>query len=271
MTLWDNQAKRWANIGSPLRPSPIDIQTSSSWIKHLITTDEKPFTVLLLGVTPEIAHIRWPKNTRLIAIDNNFSMLKSILPSETQTIKPQGFVGDWLKLPLADAKVDLVIGDGCFTCITENNYEKMIKEIRRVISPAGAFIIRFFIRPNITESIGSVHQEFLSGKIENFHVLKWRIAMALHGSLNQGVSLNSIWESWNTLFKKNNQSLFKRLQWPQSVIQTIDNYKESSVYYTFPTLQEVRTRLNSYFKEQDIFFPNYALGERCPTFNFIPL
>lgn len=270
MALWDNQAKRWANIGPPLRPSQIDIQASSSWIKDLIL-GEKPFNVLLLGATPEIAHIHWPKNTHFIAVDNNFLMLKSILPSQTPTVKPLGLVGDWLNLPLKDGTIDLVIGDGCFTCVAEKSYEKMIQEIRRVMSPTGCLIMRFFIRPQVKESIECIQNDFLLGKIDNFHILKWRIAMALHGTLSQGVSLSNIWDSWNTLFKKNNQSLFKQLQWPQAVTQTIDNYKDSPVFYTFPTLQEVRMALHTYFKEQDIFLPKYSLGERCPTLKFVPL
>jgi hypothetical protein len=73
------------------------------------------------------------------------------------------------------------------------------------------------------------------------------------------------------LFKKNNEALFKQWQWPSSVTQTIDNYKESPIFYTFPTLQEVRTTLQSYFKEQDIYIPDYPLGERCPTLKCEPL
>ncbi len=269
MALWDKQAKKWENIGPPLRPSLADVQASSSWINEITLSNEKPLTVLLLGVTPEIVNIAWPKNTKFLAMDYNIAMIKHVLPSQAM-VKPFACVGNWLRLPVLSSSIDLVIGDGCYNALAKNHYAIMAEEICRVLNSTGRFIIRFFTRPENKESIEVIRNDFLSGKIKNFHILKWRLAMALHGTLSEGVSLREIWNCWAKDFKKNNQAIFQQLQWSEKVLQTIDNYKNSDVYYTFPTLQEVRTILKNYFNELDIYIPDYPLGERCPTLNFQP-
>jgi SAM-dependent methyltransferase len=267
MTVWEQHAAKWEQLGSPQKPSHADIQNHSFWISEYMRLHKNPLTVLLLGVTPELANLPWPHDTTLLAVDFNLVMINSILPKQTPTIKPAAVAGNWLQLPLADSSVDIVIGDGCYSTLAEGDYEKMTREIRRVLAAAGMFIMRFFTRPAVTESVEEVHKDFLSGAINSFHVLKWRLAMALHDSLKQGVCLQTIWDVWNQKFQ-HNRELMQTLQWSEPVINTINHYRNSDIFYTFPTLQEIRAALRQQFKELDIFIPDYALGERCPTITF---
>jgi hypothetical protein len=62
-----------------------------------------------------------------------------------------------------------------------------------------------------------------------------------------------------------------QLQWTDEVISTIDNYKDTNIFYTFPTIQEIRHALGKKFNQQEIFIPDYYLGERCPTLKLIPI
>ena len=199
---WDKQAKQWALLGYPLRPSPADIQISASWVNEKIHAESNSLTVLLLGVTPGIVNMPWPANTTFVAIDISLSMLQSILPAQTQTIKPFAIAASWQQLPLSASSIDVVIGDGCYSSLAEKDYEVMTREIKRVLKSNGMFIMRFFTRPEKTESIDFIMNDLLSGLIDNFHVLKFRLAMALHGSLQQRCLLKNIWDCWNDLFKK---------------------------------------------------------------------
>ncbi|MCS5712190.1 methyltransferase domain-containing protein [Candidatus Berkiella aquae] len=271
MELWEKQASRWRYIGAPLRPDVSDIQTITAWVQQLAQTQQKPLTVLLLGTTPEIAHIVWPSHTRLIAVDSSFSMMKSILPSQTPHLKPEPVLGNWCRLPFADTQIDLVIGDGCFTVMQSQYYAEFINEIKRVLNPIGSLIVRFFMRPACSESIEIVQQDFVQGKISNFNILKWRIAMALHGSLVQGVCLKEIWDCWYHHFKMPHEAVIKKLNWSYEVMDTINNYHNCSVYYTFPDLEEIKTLFHEFFKEEECYFPRYPLGERCPSFLFSPI
>lgn len=271
MTHWDKQARQWSLLGPPLKPSQVDIHKCSSWINEKILSHKNPITVLILGVTPELVNIAWPINTTILAIDNSLLMLNSVLPKDTPNFKPLALAGNWLQIPLKNASVDMVIGDGCYSLLAEKDYKIMTKEIWRVLKPSGIFIMRFFSRPEKTESFEAIQNDIISNKINTFHSFKFRLAMSLHNALQQGVCLKNIWDNWNIHFKKMIQGCMHQLQWTDEVIGTIDIYKDTDVFYTFPTLQEIRRALCEKFNEQDIFVPDYHFGERYPTLKLIPI
>jgi hypothetical protein len=114
-----------------------------------------------------------------------------------------------------------------------------------------------------------VFDDLLSGRIGNFHVFKWRLAMALHGSLAEGVVVGAIWEEWHRR-KIPAADLSRALGWPVAAINTIDSYRGSDMHYTFPTLEEVSGIAGEYLDEEARYFMTYELGERCPTFCLVP-
>jgi hypothetical protein len=102
------------------------------------------------------------------------------------------------------------------------------------------------------------------GRIGNFHIFKWRLAMSLHGTLNEGVKPDDIYSHLiNSDIDQDNLSL--QLGWDKEVIDTINVYRGFNTRYTFPTPSEIRDHLNRYFIESNIVFPDYELGECCPT------
>jgi len=259
---WSHNAKQWQHIGEPLRPASADIQKIVSWIPDLRQTDSTPFNMLLLGATPELAAISWPVSTRLWVIDACIDMIQELLGKKKLSISPNLSVGNWLQLPLPDSLIDLVVGDGCFSMLAADNYDNFTREILRVLKPSGYCCMRFFIRPAEQESIARIHADFLAGKVNNFHALKWRIAMALQRSLQEGVRLHDIWNIWNHYFK--NQSDY--FSWSEEIGNTIEIYKNNPTIYTFPSLMELKACLDNKFKSLDFYKPAYTLGERCPIF-----
>jgi hypothetical protein len=55
---WNAHARRWANLGHPLRPGPQDIARYEAAVAELFSS--APLKALLLGVTPEVACMSWP-------------------------------------------------------------------------------------------------------------------------------------------------------------------------------------------------------------------
>src|SRR5688572_17889619 len=265
MTHWDNQAKQWALLGSPLKPSPIDMQNSCSWINKYKQSHRLPLTVLVLGVTPELVNIAWPEHTTLFAIDYSMLMIQAILPANA-SVKPRALLGNWLQLPLSDESIDIVIGDGCYSSLAGKDYANLSAEIRRVLKPTGLMIMRFFSRPDHNESMAIILDDLASGKISNFHAFKLRLAMALHDDLQQGVCLKKIWNDWEAYFKNDAEKHMQKLKWCDEVIGSINTYKDSDVFYTFPTYSEIQAILSQHFIENEVFVPEYDLGLRCPTF-----
>jgi hypothetical protein len=113
------------------------------------------------------------------------------------------------------------------------------------------------------ESVDCIVEDLRQKRIGNFHVFKWRLAMALHGPLEDGVRLGDVWDAWRDLVP-DPQPLAADLGWPMEIINTIQNYRNVDTRYTFPTLDEART-LAVGFDIVAVHVPAYELGERCPT------
>jgi hypothetical protein len=145
----------------------------------------------------------------------------------------------------------------------------MVRSVRRVLRATGVFVIRFFVRPDRAEPVGRVFDDLFHGRVGSFFALKWRLSMALHGALDEGVRLSDIWDAWHAAVSRP-EMLALNLGWPLEKILTIDDYRGSAVRYTFPTLAEARAALRTDFEELACHAPGYELGSLCPTFVLRP-
>lgn len=259
---WSQHARQWGLIGPPLRPAPEDIHLLESEIQdwHAREVIAVP-RALLCGVTPEIAAMRWPAGTRLIAVDHSRPMIAGVWPAAA----PGAAVcGNWFVLPLASASQHLLIGDGCYSLLTgRSSYSAFSAELRRVAAPNGLLAMRYFVRPAQSEPVEKIVDDLWQKRIGNFHVFKWRLAMALHGTLEQGVRLGDIWTAWHQAVP-DPAKLAAHLQWRPEVVHTIHNYRDVNTRYSFPTLPEILA-LAGEFEVLATHKPSYELGERCPT------
>jgi len=266
---WNQHARQWQWIASPLRPAPEDIAFAARAVGDWHRVHRAPtVNALLLGVTPEIALMRWPPGTQLTAVDRSPAMIAGVWPGDTPTRRARG--GEWAQLPLPDASQHVVIGDGCFVLLAYPDACRAVAaEVRRVLRGDGLFVVRFFLRPETREPVDTVIADLKDGRIGSFHAFKWRLAMALHGTLEQGVQLAAVWDAWHAAVPEP-EALAAKLGWPREAVRTIDNYRGVQTCYTFPTLAEVRAAFASAFVETESGFPRYEIGERCPTLVFRP-
>lgn len=257
----------WDHFGPPLRPTIQDIELFERLIAdHRGNAYRSAVRAVLLGVTPEIAIMRWPPNTELLAIDCNMAMIRNVWPGSRA---PAGKVvcAGWAAMPVADGTCDVVIGDGCFSHLPyPDGYFALFREIRRVLKPGGIFVARVYIRPPSAERVEDVFEDLWQRRIGSFHVFKWRLVMALHSDITKGVSRAEVWDAWHKAIP-NPAILASQLNWPLEAISTIDCLRDSNACLTFPTLKELREVLSSYFVKTDCFFPDYELGDRCPVMN----
>ncbi|AOY80925.1 class I SAM-dependent methyltransferase [Moorena producens JHB] len=267
---WEKYPKFWNNLGAPLRPSDQDIDfLKIELLPRLNSISPELKHMVLLGVTPELATLPWSENTKISAIDNSPDMIRKVWP-EKKVPRGRAILGNWLELPLADHSSDVVLGDGCFTLLDYcDGYQKMLSEILRVLKPEGLFAIRFFLRPSPPESVTTIFEELRAKYIGNFHVFKWRLAMALQKNIEDGIPMNNVFKFWKKEVSEP-KKLLDDLNWPIEVLSTIYIYENSPSVYTFPTLNEVRKLFASQFIELFCYFPDYELGERCPTMIFKP-
>jgi SAM-dependent methyltransferase len=225
---------------------------------------ERHLLALLFGVTPELAAMNWPDGARLLAVDRSEGMIRHVWPQTGLGVASHMIRGDWNALPIRGGSLDMVIGDGFYTPLNyPRDYLRLGSELFRVLRSGGAYLIRAFIRPDVAEGIDAVRRDLMAGRIGNFHAYKWRLAMALHGSLHEGVRLSDVWAQWHAMRGEADQ-LGMQLDWPAEEIATIDAYRGVETRYTFPTLTELREALHPHFIEQECHIPGYELGERCP-------
>lgn len=268
--LWDKNSLQWKRIGPPLRPCGQDMDLLQRLIgeKFAGAGSTSPL-VLLLGVTPEIAMMRRPPETRLLALDHHWGMIKNVWPG-SQVAGATAVCANWTRMPVADGACDVAVGDGCFSMLGyPEGYEAVTRELRRVLRRDGLFAMRAFIRPEKPEPVATVFDNLQTGGIGNFHVFKWRLNMALHGDLAAGVRLADVWNVWHEAVPEP-AALAAKLNWPLETIRTIDTYREGDICYTYPTLEELRHVVSDHFSEAACLYPAYELGDRCPTLLFTP-
>jgi SAM-dependent methyltransferase len=166
---------------------------------------------------------------------------------------------------LPESFVQCAIGDGSFTLLRyPQGYHQVFREIHRVLKPGGGLAIRYFCRPNDSEALTQIEEDLRNRKIENIHVLKWRVAMALHQSIHLGVPVDEIWQALNKMIPDRDE-LERHTGWNRRVIDTFDVFRGSPAVFTFPTLEEIRQISAPFFLETSTYIPQYELGPCCPT------
>ena len=269
---WSLHAQNWSLVAPPLKPGLEDIRFYEQYAHSLDMPAEgmngenasQGPRALLLGVTPEIALMDWPANTRLVAVDRSRMMIERVWPGEKVGKRFSAVQADWVNQPLASASCSIVCADGCFTQLSyPQGYAGVLQSLSRTLETGGLFIARFFVRPPGGESLNAIAADLASKRIGNFHILKFRLAMALQPSTEAGVQLASVWNAWKELVPDPDM-LCKQMGWAPAVTATIDAYRDVEKFYTFPSLQEVRAVCGTFFEEIDMRVPAYPFGECCP-------
>ncbi len=262
---WMRHAPRWSLVGPPLRPPAQDVAFSSAAVHAWLAQSALAIAprALVLGVTPELVCMDWPRGTRVLASDMSIDMIRGIWPGPRSGHRV--VCADWLRLPLADGARHVIVGDGSFNAMARGgDYPALAASLRRVIHSAGIAVLRFFVRPPRAEPLPRVLDDLRAGRFGSFHVFKWHLVMAVQGDLATGVRLGDAWDAWHAGVP-DPAPVLASLGWPPQLLQTIDGYRGADASLTFPTLDEARAALAPHFIEQALHVPAYEMGERCPT------
>lgn len=261
---WDSYAARWGLIGEPLRPGAEDLQYLARCAgPHLSARSAS--SVLLLGVTPEIAELRWPAGTRLLAVDKSEGMVRAVWPGDTAWRR--AVLSDWLSF-VPDEPFDLIVGDGVFTLLDYPvGYARLAGALTHWTRPGGLLSVRSFCRPERAESLEQVFGDLSRGGIGSFHAFKWRLAMAVQGEATRGVRLGDIWQAFHDRAGPAHE-LAARTGWPEPVIANIDSYRDLDDRYSYPTESELIDCLREEFELVETWRGSYELADRCPHHTF---
>ncbi|HVN77296.1 MAG TPA: methyltransferase domain-containing protein [Thermoanaerobaculaceae bacterium] len=264
--VWEYLATVWHTRRPPARPSRQDTALLERLAADALADRAAP-RALMLGVTPEIATMRWPAGTRLVAIDASAAMIRTVWPAAAA---PGAAVirGDWAGMPIRDGVFDIVVGDASLGFQPYPDvFFGIAGEVRRVLRDDGFLATRVFTRPETRESIDAILADLRAGKIGSLHFLWWRMYAALHGDRAHGVTSRELWEAW-TARVSDTAGLFRSLGWPPETVQAVEGLRSPVRTVILPTVREYRDDLAGSFEQIACEFPEFEDGDRYPTVGF---
>lgn len=267
---WAIFADLWSRIAHPLRPSLEDLhRVQQAWLTARPNRlPDHPIDVLCLGVTPEYAVFPWAERVRLHAIDASEGMIRSVWPGDGP--HRQAVLGDWRRMPFADASFDLIVSDNGFALlIEEDSLAAVGRELRRLLRKDGRAAMRAFTRPARADTGPSLVAATEAGAFHNFHELKMRLVMALDGETDgRGVRLCDAWDCFQRLFP-DREALARQLGCDLQTIATVDVYRGRDARYIFRPLAALARVLDG-FQLTEGPPGHYASAECFPVFSLTP-
>lgn len=252
-THWTRYIRHWQLLGPPLRPHPDVIAR----VQCLV--DAPGAQCLLLGSTVEYAALR----TSIVAMDSSFPMICALWRSADPP--RAGIQSDWTNMPIGPRSFTHVLGDGSLNAVSAVVLADVLREVARVLTPEGTLIARVFCRPAVAETTDQIKQDVRLGRVETFHALKWRIAMAaLRDSASSDIAVSAIRDAVIAQYP-DREELCSATGWNRAEVDTLDVYDGSSVVYNFPTEAAIFASLRRWFATVEIVrCGTYPLAERCP-------
>ncbi|TAM50677.1 MAG: class I SAM-dependent methyltransferase [Acidobacteria bacterium] len=270
LTFWERTARDWKHFGPPLRPSGPDVARFEALARGEAERRGRALSALLCGVTPEIAGMAWPADTRLTAVEQSIEMIREVWPGDRPGFRVAR-QGNWQAPPPEPGSYDLVIGDGCFISVGfPEGCREFGASLRRALRPDGLLVMRCFVQPETREPVERVWADLEAGRIGSFHVFKWRLSMALQPAPEAGIGLAEIWDAWSR-GPLTPEQVRKNTGWPEAAIATMDLYRGREHRFHFATEAALLRALQATFRLESRHVPPYELGERCPILAFRPV
>jgi hypothetical protein len=218
---------------------------------------------LLLGVTPDLATLNWPSGSRLVALDNSISVIKSIWPGDVWN-RRWAVCGNWLSLALRQRSCDFIVGDGSLNAFRyPDEWRAVAVALREVLTDRGVLVIRCYVRPDEPEHAENVIRELLGRKIADINHFKFRLFLAMQRSTEGGSAVREIYRFLRS--RVSDDVLRSMPGWSEAAVNGFELWRRADTVYTFPALSELRQVLRQDFCEREVWFPSYTLGSSCPT------
>jgi SAM-dependent methyltransferase len=260
---WDELSQFYKTLGPPTKPTHEDLLFIRSALDDWTARHPRQkLHALLLGVTPAIAEMQWPRGSRLLAVDNSIDMINALwrrdIPGEKSAL-----CADWRTLPLPEKSADVIVGDGMTNCFRyPEELCEFTRNARRILSEDGMLVLRPFLQPEERESPEAV----LAGleACPGFYHFLVRLMMALQHCPQRGVPFREIYEFWLE-HDLSDRVMAAHPDWRKIDIDTVRYFNVPDALHTFTTLSELQSVLLEAFENISVLTPSYPLGERFPT------
>jgi hypothetical protein len=264
-SVWVDIARSYAAFSSPLVPSIEDIRIYEEAVAcHVAGIEREHFDALMLGVTPGIANMKWPRGSRILALDMSPTVIRALWPGDVPGFR-EARPASWSAPPVEKGSLDIVVGDGSLNaCRHPAEIRAVCSAVYSVLRRGGIFVLRAYVQRLHGESIEQVFDDLLGStglKVDEF---KMRLWLAMQRSSHEGVSVRDAARLLEE-FGVTGAVMRHRLCWTDAAIEPFEKWKTSDAVYSFPSLAELRNVLIDHFVEVSTTFPPYALGDNCPV------
>lgn len=266
-THWSRMARLWHLVRPPLRPSPLDGAEYQRAILDLATANERITCALVLGTTPELFALDWPKNASVIAIDGSREMIDHVWPGS----RHMAVRGAWTDLPIGSETVDMAVCDGGFGMMSFPHHQaRFLGEVGRVLRVGGLFVMRLFAPQGRADTVDGVFARLAANKIPNLDSLKLELWGALHGTPEEGVMPRRVAEA---ILARHGmlEALAVQRGWPRDHVDTLAFHLRSEARYWLTDADEVVRMASRAGPPLDLVrrvAPDYPLGDCCPILTF---
>jgi SAM-dependent methyltransferase len=260
---WERFSRNYYLNVPPIRPSLEDLAYCWGIANEWIQKRGVP-RVLLLGVTPGLYHLPWPKRTDLLAVDHTQAMIDAMWPGSKEAV----LRADWVSMDLPKGSRDIVLCDGGLHLLDyPKGQHTLIRLLHRILSEEGLCIFRLFVLPSQRETPDVVIRDLLDGKISNLSILKLRLFMSMHEDAEDGVELGQVYDA---LIKAapDLEALAVKIGWSKEHMLVINNYRGLKSIFHLLTLEQTIDLFcgdPGGFRVQRVLTPAYEPVRRCPT------
>ena len=160
----------------------------------------------------------------------------------------------------------ICLADGSLSFLTfPEEVVTLLRELHRSIKAGGRSVFRLYLSPDRPEKIPALRDEAMSGKIGNFHAFKLRLAMSLAARQSSAhVNVAEILYVFNSLFS-DRRELVRATGWSREQVDTIDFYKDSTVFFTFPNRDQLLSAVSQVYRDPRLVTSgSYEMSEQCP-------
>ncbi|HLC98517.1 MAG TPA: class I SAM-dependent methyltransferase [Candidatus Nanoarchaeia archaeon] len=143
LKVYSGIAHSWGQLTSPARPTKDELRIIKEYLKSIRDVSKKGKGMLILGATPEFRDIGHELGFNVTLIDINPKMVKAMRFLMKNKKRKENVVrANWLEMPLPEKSFDVVMGEQSVNIIKVKDYQRFLKQIRKVMKEDGILIMK---------------------------------------------------------------------------------------------------------------------------------
>lgn len=264
MNHWSKR-KDWQLVGSPLIPNDEDLANFRAFPETFIS---EPLNIMVLGATLGLIMNNWKNCDTISTVDNVRIRLE--LADKLEAEKVLFMFDDWLTMT-CPIQSNYIIGDGSIHCVEYDKFEAFAKNIHKHTTQSGYLALRVFLPQMLNEETPKmalkILKDFEEFKISSFHDFKRQLMCSLIDA-EYKVVLEDVYNTFILLSQSTINKVFEHFDWNPDLLKTMDSFRNSKCFYTFPPKAAIFSKLEKYFRPISFYTSSYQNSDNYPVIVF---